>query len=183
MAEVVNPYKLTPETTQKLEEAFSIGADTPAACFYAEISEQTYYNWVKSFPELKEKFERLRQKPVLKAYQAIAKGLDNPELALKYLERKRKDEFSVRNEYSFDAKYDDTLKDIKGVILMASGNYGTAQFKPAIPDKQLAADFNQGTTEDIQRDTDQKKETGDNDHADPIRQEPDGGDSGTPPSG
>lgn len=98
MTEVINPTKLDDNTVKKLEEAFSIGADIPAACFYADISRQTYYNWIDSFPELKEKFDRLREKPVLKAYQGVFKGLDDPELALRYLEKKRKAEFSTRQE-------------------------------------------------------------------------------------
>jgi hypothetical protein len=41
----------------------------------------------------------LREKPVLIARQTVVKSLkDNPEMALKYLERKRKKEFSTRTE-------------------------------------------------------------------------------------
>ena len=86
-------------TLKKLEEAFSIDSTVEEACFYADISHQTYYNWVESFPKLKERFDSLRNKPVLKARQEVVKGLDgNPEFSLKYLERKKKQEFSPRTE-------------------------------------------------------------------------------------
>jgi len=85
--------KLSDETIKKIEEAFAIDASVLEACYYADISSQTYYNWVNENPELKEKFDRLRERPVLKARQTIVKGLDDPNLAFKYLERKKKMEF------------------------------------------------------------------------------------------
>ena len=99
MAEVVtNPVKMDDLTVKKLEEAFSIGADVRAACCYANISHTTYYNWIKSFPEYEERFATLRDKPILKAYNTINRGLDQIETAKWYLERKAKDEFSTRAE-------------------------------------------------------------------------------------
>ena len=90
--------KLTEDTIRKLEEAFSIDASVKEACYYADISTDTYYRWIKEFPELSDKLERLREKPVLKARQTVVKSLDNPDYAFKYLERKKKDEFSPRHE-------------------------------------------------------------------------------------
>jgi len=91
--------KLTKETVQKLENAFAIDASVPEACFYANISKQTYYNWIEENPKLKEKFDRLRQKPVLTARQAVNDKLgDSYANAMDYLSRKKKAEFSQRNE-------------------------------------------------------------------------------------
>jgi hypothetical protein len=87
------PTKLTPEVIQKLEEAFSIGSSIPEACFYANISKQTYYNWEKDNKELFDRFEELKQNPFIKARRAVVSGLDDPEFALKYLSKKKKDEF------------------------------------------------------------------------------------------
>lgn len=95
--------KLTPEVVKKLEEAFAIDCSIPEACFYANISKQTYYNWIKMYPELKEKFDRLRNRPILLARQEVVKGLrDNPEFSLKYLERKRKQEFGLRQDVGIE---------------------------------------------------------------------------------
>ena len=96
--------KLSEDSVNKLKEAFAIGADVSAACFYADISRQTYYNWEKENPELKEKFDRLKEKPVLKAYQTIAKGLDDINTAKWYVERKRKKEFGNNLDITSDNK-------------------------------------------------------------------------------
>ncbi len=90
--------KLNDDTVNKLEQAFSIGADVSTACFYANISRQTYYNWIEENKELADKFDRLREKPVLKAYQTVADKLGEIDTAKWYLERKRKKEFSTRTE-------------------------------------------------------------------------------------
>lgn len=91
--------KLNDSTVKKLEEAFAIGASVSEACFYADITRQTYYNWIKENEEMKEKFDRLQQTPILKARQTIAKALGTDvDIAKWYLERKMKREFSTRTE-------------------------------------------------------------------------------------
>lgn len=90
--------KLTEDTVRKLEEVFAIDGTIEEACYYADISRDTYYRWCKEFPKLSDKFERLRERPVLKARQTVIKSLDQPDYAFRYLERKRKNEFSTRTE-------------------------------------------------------------------------------------
>lgn len=92
------PPKSTPETMKKLEEAFALDATVQEACFYAGISTVTYYDWVKQDPGLANRLDALRNKPVLKARKTVVDSLGNPDFAFKYLERKRKDEFSPRVE-------------------------------------------------------------------------------------
>lgn len=94
------PTKLTDEIVKKLEDAFSIGSTILEACIHAGISKQTYYNWIEDKPELLDYFEQLREKPVLKARNNIAKLIQNgdPETSKWFLERKKKDEFSLRTE-------------------------------------------------------------------------------------
>lgn len=98
MAKGQKKQKLTPETVNKLEQAFAIDATVGEACFYADISRETFYNWIKENKELSDRFDRLREKPILTARQTIAKSLHEPEHAKWYLERKKKLEFSTRNE-------------------------------------------------------------------------------------
>jgi predicted DNA-binding protein YlxM (UPF0122 family) len=93
MAEVENPTKMTDEVVKKLEEVFALDGSVDEACYYANISRQCYYNWIKSFPKMQENFDRLRQRPVLKARQTVVKSLDQPNYAFEYLKRKRKKEF------------------------------------------------------------------------------------------
>jgi len=114
--------KLSDETVKKIEEACAIGASIMEICYYADISKETYYNWIEEFPELREKFDRLRQRPVLKARQEVVKGLDNnPEFSLKVLERLKGDEFSLKTEQKLtgavatrqmtDEEFDKVLED------------------------------------------------------------------------
>ncbi len=101
MAKGQKKQKQTPEVIAKLEYVFSIDGTIREACFYADIGESTYYDWVKNDKKLLERFERLREKPVLKARREVVEGLKgNPEFSLKYLERKRKKEFSLRTEHT-----------------------------------------------------------------------------------
>jgi hypothetical protein len=104
MAEGQIKPKLTPETVKKLEEVFAIDGTVEEACFYAEISKQTYYNWIKEFPEMAERFDALRQRPFLKARQTIVKALDDPNHAFKYLERKKKKEFGVNMDITSEGE-------------------------------------------------------------------------------
>lgn len=92
------PPKLTPETVTKLEQAFSIDATVEEACFFANISRKTYYEWIKDNPELGDRFDALRQRPVLAARQTVVDSLHQPHYAFEYLKRKRKAEFSDRQE-------------------------------------------------------------------------------------
>ena len=89
--------KLSDDVVKKLEEAFALDCSIEEACYYADISRQTLYNWKKAHPDLFDKFERLRQKPVLKARKTVVNNLENPEIAFKYLERKRKNEFAPKS--------------------------------------------------------------------------------------
>jgi len=95
---MARPTKLYKQTVKKLEEAFALGCSVKEACFYADITKQTYYNWTKKDQKLLDRFEALQQLPILKARKAVVKGLEgNPYFALKFLERKLKSEFGLRN--------------------------------------------------------------------------------------
>ena len=81
-----------------MEEVFAIGGTDKEACFYANISHQTLYNYQEKHPEFVERKEALKEKPFLKARQTIVKSLDNPQYAFEYMKRKKKEEFSDRSE-------------------------------------------------------------------------------------
>lgn len=84
---------MTIETVNKLEEVFAIGGTDEEACFYANISKQTLYDYQKIHPEFIDRKEALKEKPILKARQTVVKSLDNLQDAKWYLEKKRKKEF------------------------------------------------------------------------------------------
>jgi hypothetical protein len=110
---------MSEEKIKKLEEAFALDCSVGEACFYAEISHQTYYNWLEAKPELVERFKALRERPVLLARTAVVNKIKegDADVAMKYLERKRKAEFStkVEQEHSGSIDIGTVLKDIQGL--------------------------------------------------------------------
>ena len=92
-------YKFDEAVLEKLRQAFAIDATIEEACFYADIDPKTYYNWKNAKPEQFQKLEQLRNTPILAARQTLATAVESDaQTALKYLERKRKSEFSVKTE-------------------------------------------------------------------------------------
>lgn len=93
--------KLTEETVRKLEEAFAIDASVEEACYYADISRQCYYTWTKEFPELYDRFTRLRNRPVLLARQTVVKRIpESYANAIDFLKRKKKLEFGDNIDFT-----------------------------------------------------------------------------------
>lgn len=88
------PSKMSETTLQKLKDAFSMDCTIAEACYYAEISEATYYNWSSANPKLHDEMQRHRNNPILSSRQTIMKAIESdPVFAWKYLEKKRKSEF------------------------------------------------------------------------------------------
>jgi hypothetical protein len=102
---------------QKLEEVWALGGTDAEAAFYADISKASLSDYLKRHPEIAERKAALLQKPVLMARKAVINAFDgekvqlvtkdgkevtvtraDPEMALKYLERKHRQEFSLRSE-------------------------------------------------------------------------------------
>lgn len=108
---------MTDEKVKKLEEAFALDCTIEEACFYAWISKTTYYNWLEAEPELVDRFEALRQNPVLTARKTLVNAIkEDAELALKYLERKKKSEFSPKTEIDNNHSWNITIGSILSEI-------------------------------------------------------------------
>lgn len=105
------PTKMTDKTIQLLEDAFKLGCTDLEACLNANISKSTLYNLQNENPKFLERKNRLKETPFLIARTSVIKGMtDDPNLALKYLERKKKDEFSLRTEHEVTGvKVDDVM--------------------------------------------------------------------------
>jgi hypothetical protein len=99
---MARPTKQTPETISKLEQAFSLGCTVSEACFQAGVAESTYYEWCNLDAELSERMKALKNHMILKARQTIFNNLDDVSTAKWYLERKRKDEFSIKVENKYE---------------------------------------------------------------------------------
>jgi len=87
------------EVLNKLRFAYLYGCSDDEACAYADISRQTLWRHRKTNPDFEEWRDMLRQNPYMLARKTIVDHLDkDPDFALKYMERKRKNEFSPRTE-------------------------------------------------------------------------------------
>jgi hypothetical protein len=98
MANVGRPTKMTEEVVRILEQAFAMGCSDREACLMADISHQTLYDYQTLNPEFVDRKEMLKETPILKARQTIIDNLNSPNIATWYLERKKKDEFTPKQE-------------------------------------------------------------------------------------
>ena len=100
LQKVGRPTVMTPDVVSKLEQAWAMGCSDLEACLFANISKQTLYDYQNKNPEFVDRKERLKESLVLKARTVIANALnqDDENTAKWYLERKKKAEFSTRQE-------------------------------------------------------------------------------------
>lgn len=88
------PTVMTPEVVAKLEQAFAIDSSVEEACSYAEISRDSFYDYIKINPTFSDRIADLRNRPVLAARQRVVQGVkENYTNAMDYLKRKKKLEF------------------------------------------------------------------------------------------
>lgn len=93
------PTVMTADVVSKLEVSFSYDATVEEACLDAGISKDSYYRFIKKFPQFSDRVDELRQAPYLVLRKkVIAEGEHNADTALRFLERKKKGEFSPRTE-------------------------------------------------------------------------------------
>lgn len=91
------PKVINQTTLGKLREAFLWGCTDREACLYAGINPDTLYEYQKKNPKYTEQKDIYKSNPVLIARKSVIDALSSdPHLALKYLERKKSDEFSLK---------------------------------------------------------------------------------------
>lgn len=87
------------DVVRLLEEAFALGCSDLEACLYADIGKTAFYKYQDKHPAFAERKELLKERPVLQARNSVINAMKyDGNLALKYLERKRKSEFALRTE-------------------------------------------------------------------------------------
>ena len=133
--------KDNPDIVRKLEEAFSIDASVEEACYYADISRETYYRWTKENPDLYDKFTRLRNRPILLARQTVVNKLkDSYYNSMDFLKRKKKLEFGDNMDVTSAGDKlenntvnltDEQLRNIAKGSGRRVGSEGVSQKKPA----------------------------------------------------
>ena len=90
------PKRITDEELQKLETAFKMGCNNSEACAYADLAERTFYYYIEQNEDFLQKINKWKKNPILKAKLTIFKNLDDEKTAQWYLERKCKEEFSLK---------------------------------------------------------------------------------------
>lgn len=96
---VGKPTVMTESTLQILEDAFICDASDEQACFLANISPATLYNYQVAHPEYIERKKQLKEMVKFRAKKTVAENIKDVETAKWYLERKAKSEgFSQRTE-------------------------------------------------------------------------------------
>ncbi len=96
------PRKINESHLQKLEYAVNLGCNKREACRYAKIPESTFYEYVRNNPEFSVKIERWQLASVLQARMTVCKALEtDANLAWKYLQKKRPEEFGTNVEVTY----------------------------------------------------------------------------------
>ena len=94
------PTVMTPNTLDKLREAFLMGCNDKEACIYADIGTSTLYDYEKENEDYSEQKELYKSQPTLKARQAVYKAIESGDVKVSmwYLEKRRRDEFGKSDE-------------------------------------------------------------------------------------
>ena len=94
------PTKMTTRTVALLLTAFSNSFTDEEACIYADISKNTLYRYIDKHPEFWHQKEILKKKPNMKAKLNWLDKINKKDYQASkdWLERKAKDEFSLRTE-------------------------------------------------------------------------------------
>jgi hypothetical protein len=98
--ETGRPTIMNDLTIAKLKEGFAQGFSVRNACIWADISQDTYFNYCKKNPNFSDQCKTLQQKPLIKSILVINKALNEGDVSTAkwYAERKAKDEFSLKTE-------------------------------------------------------------------------------------
>lgn len=94
------PTVLTPQVVAKLVTAFQNGLSKKQAIRYAGISKDAYYDGVKKDKDFADKMSEAQWRPNMRAREVIVQAINNGDTksAQWWLERKEKDEFTLRRE-------------------------------------------------------------------------------------
>lgn len=97
---VGRPSKFTPDVVAKLEQAFANAFTDEQACIFAGVSKDSLYDYIKKNPEFHHRKESLKKRVDIKAKTKLIEAINGGDItsAKWWLERKCKDEFSLKTE-------------------------------------------------------------------------------------
>lgn len=105
------PTIMTEEVVSKIELGFMKGLNVTECCHYADISRNCFYEYLDKNPDFKDRIEELKSNPSTKAKLNVVEAIENGDTDLSkwWLERKNKDEFSLKQEIAADIKDNVTI--------------------------------------------------------------------------
>lgn len=107
---------------ERLIAAFKMDAAIMEACAYAGITYEQYKYFNEIHPDFSTVKQLCSELPTLKARQEVVNGIANDkEFALKYLERKRKVEFSLRQEHLLGEDPENRFTSLSDILKAARG--------------------------------------------------------------
>lgn len=84
-----------------IQPFLEVGCSLYEACLHGLVPYTTVIDHQNRDEEIRKKIERMQNIPILVARQSVVADMaENSDMALKYLERKKKDEFSLRSEHT-----------------------------------------------------------------------------------
>jgi len=111
------PTKMTDGTLDKLCEAYRWGCSDREACLHAEIAPSTLYEYQKENPEFSEQKRLWQSRPTMIARATVVEALQfDPQLSLKYLERKLPEEFYVRRDTKLSSEIDGKAASLRDIL-------------------------------------------------------------------
>ena len=106
------PTVMTNEIVGKLEYGFMKGLNITECCHYADISRNAFYEYCERNPDFKDRIEELKSNPSTKAKLNVVEAIEqgDTDLSKWWLERRNKDEFSLKQEINADVNESVTVK-------------------------------------------------------------------------
>lgn len=94
------PPVMTPAVVGKVELGFSKGLNKTECAKFAGISRDTLYEYIKENPKFSDRIEELQSHPSMKAKINLADRIEKGDIEASkwYLERKNRDEFSLKQQ-------------------------------------------------------------------------------------
>ena len=109
---VGRPTVMTEETLRKLEQGFLMGLSDTKCCAFADISTTALYEYCTKHPKFAERKELLKNSPAIQAQINVVTAINNgdEDMSKWYLERKCKEEFSLRQEVGLSGNVNNPLE-------------------------------------------------------------------------
>lgn len=140
---VGRPTDMTPNTVTKLMAALNNGFNVQEACYYAGISKQTYYRWLKEDEQFNDLMERAKSAPNTKAKEVVIQAINAGDagLAFRYLQARDPD-FKPKFEGELAHGLAETREKIKDFLDDGSDlNQEGADVSGSEPDTTIASDI------------------------------------------